>query len=53
MDDLKFVRSSIAIGRRLLGMNPLINEEKILMDGKWTEKKLEFLVELAEGVGKW
>lgn len=53
MDDLKFVKTSIAIGRKLLGMNPLINEEKILMEGKWAEKKLEFLVELAEGVGRW
>jgi hypothetical protein len=53
MTDLDFVKSSITIARKELGLKPLITAENILTEGKWVEKKLEFLVELCEGAMKW
>ena len=53
MTDLDFVKTSIAIARRVFGLKPVITAENILAEGKWVEKKLEFVVELCEGTMKW
>jgi hypothetical protein len=53
MTDQKFVESAFAIGRKVINLSPVITAEQFLMQGKWVEKKLEFVVELCEGVAKW
>lgn len=36
-----------------MNINPKITAEQFLQQGKWVEKKLEFIVELCENIYNW
>jgi hypothetical protein len=53
LSDQKFVESAFTISRRLLGMNPRITVEQFLQPNKWTEKRLEFIVDFCDNIYNW
>jgi hypothetical protein len=42
--DQKFVECAFVVARRMLNLTPVITVDQFLMQGKWVEKRLEFVV---------